>query len=226
MHPGPPDAPDPLANRDRRILRAAVASLAIAVAVIIFDLASRSSINHRIAELESAVDRQAQAVSGVQIRLTADKAREREIAALDTRVKLLAASVAALESGHFEAAPRDSDRSGPSLPQKPDDNQAREEETPLKISPQVEAAPSTGDTDKSCPWVVNLVSLYDQAAAERFAQRAKNLGIPVEQQVAQVNGKQVWRLQVAGFDSRDEASAYGDAHKGEIGLKKVWIFRR
>jgi hypothetical protein len=36
----------------------------------------------------------------------------------------------------------------------------------------------------------------------------------------------VWRLQVSGFDSRDQASAYGDANKTKLRLKNVWIFKR
>jgi len=213
-----------LATGDRRLLQLGLASLAVAGAIAVFDLASSSSINHRLGILENTVEQQAEAVAGVQIRLTADKARESVIDDLKAQVRELTVSVAALETGHIEPAARQpADAAAP-----PDhDRVVGQSAATVQVDSGAEATPPPVDKPaKKGPWVINLVSLYDQAAADRFAQRAKSMGIPVEQDRTLVKGKPVWRLQVSGFDSRDQASAYGDANKTKLSLKNVWIFKR
>jgi len=213
-----------LATGDRRLLQLGLASLAVAGAIAVFDLASSSSINHRLGILENTVEQQAEAVAGVQIRLTADKARESVIDDLKAQVRELTVSVAALETGHIEPAARQpADAAAP-----PDhDRVVGQSAATVQVDSGAEATPPPVDKPaKKGPWVINLVSLYDQAAADRFAQRAKSMGIPVEQDRTLVKGKAVWRLQVSGFDSRDQASAYGDANKTKLSLKNVWIFKR
>lgn len=76
------------------------------------------------------------------------------------------------------------------------------------------------------PWVINLVSLLDAAASQTFAQRARALGIQSEVKKVSVNARDVWRVQVAGFETREAAERFSDAHKAELGLKTVWIFRQ
>lgn len=213
-----------LATGDRRLLQLGLASLAVAGAIAVFDLASSSSINHRLGILENTVEQQAEAVAGVQIRLTADKARESVIDDLKAQVRELTVSVAALETGHIDPAARQpADAAAP-----PDhDRVVGQSAATVQVDSGAEATPPPVDKPaKKGPWVINLVSLYDQAAADRFAQRAKSMGIPVEQDRTLVKGKPVWRLQVSGFDSRDQASAYGDANKTKLSLKNVWIFKR
>lgn len=213
------------ATGDRRLLQLGLASLAVAGAIAVFDLASSSSINHRLGILENTVEQQAEAVAGVQIRLTADKARESVIDDLKAQVQELTVSVAALETGHIEPATQqhaDTDADAP--PEH--DRVAGQRSAAVQVDSGSEATPPVDKPAKKGPWVINLMSLYDQAAADRFAQRAKSMGIPVEQNRTLVKGKPVWRLQVSGFDSRDQASAYGDANKTKLSLKNVWIFKR
>jgi len=215
---------DRTATGDRRLLQLGLASLAVAGAIAVFDLASSASINHRLGILENTVEQQAEAVAGVQIRLTADKAREPLIDDLKAQVQELTVSVAALESGHIEPAtqqPADAD----APPEH--DRVVGQSAATVQVDSAPDATPPAIDKPaKKGPWVVNLVSLYDQAAADRFAQRAKSVGIPVEQNRTLVRGKPVWRVQVSGFDSRDQASAYGNANKSKLSLKKIWIFKR
>lgn len=216
---------------DRRMLHIGLASLAIAVAIVIFDLAGSASTRHRLAALEMAAHRQAEALADVQIRLTADRDKE-QLVSLDKRLDRLAVSVAALETvkllpaGSEAAVPSGTVHGDNRVLRAPAAAPGQSETSPETLSPPPvsAAAPAAGSGEGS--WVINLVSLYDQAAADRFARRAGDLGIAVEQNQAQVQGRPVWRLQIAGFASRNEALAYSEANKDKLGLKKVWIFKR
>jgi cell division septation protein DedD len=218
-------AQDGAAAGDRRLFQVGLASLAVAGAIAVFDLASSSSVNHRLGALESTVEQQAEAVAGVQIRLTADKARESVIDDLKAQVQELTVSVAALETGHIQATPSQENADAGSPPGPPPVASKSAPGAPADSGAKA-TPPRVDKPAKKGPWVINLVSLYDQAAADQFAQRAKSLGIPVEQNRTLVKDKPVWRVQVSGFDSHDQASAYGNANKTKLGLKNVWIFKR
>jgi cell division septation protein DedD len=213
-------------RRDRRTLQLGLASLAVAVAIAVFNLATQSSTSRRLSALEKATSQHAETLAGVQIRLTADKQQENQVAELRTRVNELAVAVAALETGQL--APAAGNVAAGTLPAtSPPQPEQDAEEHPLKISPTAAAAPDRGAAAvANGPWVLNLVSLYDQTAAEQFAAKARTAGIPVVQNQAQVKGKPVWRLQVSGFASREAASHYADANKHKLGVKNVWIFKR
>ncbi len=88
------------------------------------------------------------------------------------------------------------------------------------------ADPADADATVAGPWVINLVSLFDAAAAARFQQRARAQGIEVRQNRTQINGRPVWRLQVEGFASHAEAVAFSQTNKHKLGIDKVWIFQR
>jgi hypothetical protein len=215
------------ATGDRRMLMVGLASLAVAAAIVVFDLASSAGIHRRLGTLEAAVRKQALAIADTQIRVTADRAQASRISDLDARMNQLEASVAALEPVHIthttalpdkEPARRASGEAGGAAEPAP---------TPPGRSPPVEGKPRPPKpAAHGGRWVINLASLQDEAAATQFAQRAARLGIPVESNRTLVKGAPVWRLQISGFGTREEAAAYGDAHKARFGLKTVWIFRR
>ncbi len=211
---------------DRRVLQVGLASLAVAIAIVVFDLATTSTTTRRLSALEQASNLQAETLAGLQIRLSADKRQENQVTELSTRVNELAVAVAALETGRL--APADTEVTASTLPAKQSHQaDSGEEDRPLQISPgKTATAASAPEASGNGPWVLNLVSLFDQAAADQFAAKARSAGIPAEQSQAQVKGKQVWRVQVSGFSSREAASDYGDANKNKLGVKNVWIFKR
>jgi cell division septation protein DedD len=88
----------------------------------------------------------------------------------------------------------------------------------------VKSEPSI-EPKSSSPWVVNLVSLHDKAAATQFTEKARTRGIRADINQFDINGKQTWRVQVGGFSTRDEANAYGDTSKEKLGLSSVWIYK-
>jgi septal ring-binding cell division protein DamX len=81
-------------------------------------------------------------------------------------------------------------------------------------------------TTQGGPWVINLVSLADKPAADRFAARAEAKDIHVQQSQVTVKGKSYWRVQAGGFATADEAKAHADSIKTKLGLKDTWISRR
>jgi cell division septation protein DedD len=211
---------------DRRVLQVGLVSLAVAVAIVVFDLATTSSTSRRLSALEQATNLQAETLAGLQIRLSADRHQENQVTQLSTRINELAVAVAALETGRLAPAGREVTAGTlPTNQSRPPDS--AEEERPLQISPgEAATASAAPDASGGGPWVLNLVSLFDRAAADRFADKARSAGIPVEQNQATVKGKQVWRVQVSGFASREAASHYGDINKNKLGVRNVWIFKR
>jgi hypothetical protein len=75
-------------------------------------------------------------------------------------------------------------------------------------------------------WVINLLSDPDKALADRFADRARQGGVPVEQNRSEVKGRVFWRVQITGFETAGEARAHADEVKAKLRLKDVWIFKQ
>jgi cell division septation protein DedD len=213
------------AHTDRKLFQLALTSLVVAVTVVLYDFVSRAGIDRRIESLENTLHQQAEALAGVKIRVSAGGGWENRVADLNQRLDRLAVSVSALETGRFspketavERVPEPAPASAP-----PPEHKTVPHETKVAT---VSAAPAAPVARGNGPWVINLVSLYDRAAAERFVQRARAKGMRVDQDKVQVKGKPVWRLQVGGFETRAQAQAFGNASKAKLGLKSVWIFSR
>lgn len=80
--------------------------------------------------------------------------------------------------------------------------------------------------DKRGRWVINLASIQDKDAANRFAENAKTRGIAVEQSSVTFKGRKFWRIQIAGFSSAEDARVFADHAKQKLGLKDTWVMRR
>ncbi|GEM_PF-4638879 len=155
--------------------------------------------------------------------------RTKQLSSLNARVEELSSAFAALETRLAQAA----DQSPGSAPA---NHAAKSSSASVSTGSRVQAdrpvikttlaaRPAAALVDPAAPWVINLASLYDQAAAARFAQQAQAQGIPADTRPVSVNRRKVWRVQVGGFTNREEALAYAERHKGKLGLTKVWIFR-
>ena len=108
-----------------------------------------------------------------------------------------------------------------------------EEEIPVGES-RDEPATSATATDANPPqtslregrWVINLLSDPNKALAERFAARARDRGVPVEENRSEVKGRVFWRVQITGFGTMSEARAHAEEVKTKLRLKDVWIFKQ
>lgn len=108
------------------------------------------------------------------------------------------------------------------------DDQIAHDDTrqPAPAGENIGSAQAPAEINNQKPWVINVASLDNQAAADRFSTRAQAHGIPVQYQVVTVNGKQRWRIQVAGFSSPTEARINAGPIKEKLRLKSVWISQR
>jgi hypothetical protein len=88
------------------------------------------------------------------------------------------------------------------------------------------AADTRRRTPGQGPWVINLASIQDKDAADRFAARAKSKGITVEQNNVIFKGRKFWRIQVTGFLTSNEANAYAASTRKKLGLKETWVMKR
>ncbi len=102
------------------------------------------------------------------------------------------------------------------------------EDTGSKAAPEASQALMTADKPASStgPWVINLLSSPDKAYVERFSRNSGAAKQNAELNSATVNGRQYWRLQIAGFESYAAAKKHAGTVKQELGIKDVWIFRQ
>ena len=127
------------------------------------------------------------------------------------------------------AAATNADTDSSTETQSSGDKQARydqPEEPAAPVAEDVVAAPAVTEITDQGAWVINLASLDNQAAADRFSVRAQAKGIPVQQQIVSLKGKQHWRIRVTGFASLSEARSNAGPIKEKLGLKNVWISQR
>jgi len=81
-------------------------------------------------------------------------------------------------------------------------------------------------TSTNGPWVINLVSTPRKADADRLTEKALSKDIATEQQQITVKGTQYWRVQITGFPTAENARAYANTAKEQLGLKDTWIMKR
>ena len=102
-------------------------------------------------------------------------------------------------------------------------------ESPVARTATAERSTTTIDgvpaLSPSGPWIINLVSYYREEDARRFLRKARALEVPAESVAITSGEKPVWRLTVSGFRSAAEATEYGEAVKGKLGLTSVWVSR-
>ena len=75
-------------------------------------------------------------------------------------------------------------------------------------------------------WVINLASYASESiAAQKLADFGRK-GVTAEQSVASVNGKTIYRVRIAGFDTRKAATVRAKSIRQQLGLKETWITRQ
>jgi len=221
---------------DRRLFYIGLVSLVCATVILILDFADSARLKNRLSALEAGSRNQVNALTEMRERLTAVSAPGRALADLNARVETLTVSVAALDGRLAMAAPRESSEAAAmeKTPQVDSDSSASHEPVvppapeaaPADVAHDVEAVLDAPAEVGSAPWVINLVSLYDKQAADRFMATAESKGIRVKQSRVTVKGREVWRLQISGFETQQEARTYGAIASEKLGLKDVWVFKR
>ena len=99
---------------------------------------------------------------------------------------------------------------------------------PAGLADQVVTSVSVDDrdTEKHGPWVINLLSSPNKSDADRFAEKARKQGVPVEQSSIRLKGREYFRVQLTGFLTERQAGESAGPIKEKLRLKDVWIFKR
>lgn len=104
----------------------------------------------------------------------------------------------------------------------------------LQAKPQVSATTQSapaGSTESTAAagqsWVVNLATLSDNDAVEKFIQQANSAGLDVKAEQVAVNDKQMYRLSIPGVASFAEAKILAETAQKQLGLsQKPWIAKQ
>lgn len=90
-----------------------------------------------------------------------------------------------------------------------------------------EPAAASVDSAAAGSWVVNLATLSDSDAVNKFISKASNLGFDVRAEQVAVNDKQMYRLSIPGIASYGEAEKLAVAVQQQLGLsQKPWIAKQ
>jgi cell division septation protein DedD len=192
------------ARYHRTLFYIGVASLILAVSILILSFADRLRLENRLRALESTNDLSTKAIPLISSLNDLMDRSAKELTQLNDRIDTLDTLITAETQTTQDAI-------SPVT--------AETQTTQDAISPV-----GTGGTSLEGSWVINLLTLYDKTAANKFTEQARALGVRADTKEETVQGQQVWRIQVSGFPSREEATAYGETSKEKLDLSSVWIF--
>jgi hypothetical protein len=110
---------------------------------------------------------------------------------------------------------------------------ANAQEETTRTPPKAVAAAADGVQPDNAPsdagsggWVINLASYARESIAAQKLADFKRKGVNAEQTVATVNGKTIYRVRIAGFETRKSAAERAETVRAQLGLKETWITRR
>lgn len=216
----PPAGTPVTGNGNRALFYIGLLSLIAAVGILLFDFSNRTQLENRMSGLESGMDQQVSALTMLRARLTPMDSRTTELSELNARMDTLAISVATLETRILQETVQAKTVSTSTPEVAPGDTQAANDKTAAAAQTQPQGIGSDN------PWIINLLTLYDKASANQFMEKARAQGIRADTNQVSVQGQPVWRVQVSGFSTRDEASAYGDISREKLGLGSIWIYQK
>jgi len=210
----PPGGTPVTGNGNRTLFYIGLLSLIAAVGILAFDFSNRTHLENRISELEHS-------------QLIPMDGRTTELSALKARMDTLAISFATLETRIMQEAGQTTTTSTSTPEVSTGDSQPANRKTAAETLTKLTAAAQTQPQSigRDNPWVINLLTLYDKASANQFVEKARTQGIRADTKQISVEGQPVWRVQVSGFSTRDEASAYGDKSREKLGLSSVWVYK-
>ena len=233
----PVPKPDGAALTDRRLFYVGLVALVCAMLILILDFGDSARLKHRLSALEAGSRNHSAVLSEMRDRFAAVGEPGQALADLSARLDTLTVSVAALDGKLAAASPRASFEAAAmeKTPHPDNDASAGPEPVATPVAEPVVTAAAVREVEAvldapadapNGPWLINLVSLFDKAAADRFVATAESKGVRVTENRVTVKGREVWRLQIDGFATQQEARAYGATVSEKLGLKDVWVFKR
>jgi cell division septation protein DedD len=206
------------ARYHRTLFYIGVASLILAVGILILSFADRLRLENRLRALESTNDLSTKAIPLISSLNDLMDRSAKELTQLNDRIDTLDTLITAETQTTQDAI-------SPVTAETQTSQDAISPVTAETQTTQDAISPvGTGGTSLEGSWVINLLTLYDKTAANKFTEQARALGVRADTKEETVQGQQVWRIQVSGFPSREEATAYGETSKEKLDLSSVWIF--
>jgi hypothetical protein len=220
--------------------------LVVAVSIITADYLRVFGLDSRVAALESLVGSHDAELARFQSRLyaydaagdVADEYRAPVKSGTSVSVPEPEVSAVALLQENAFATSAITDTAGISNTGEsagfPSTSQSGEEETTAAMIVEPAGLPGqdvaavyvdSQDAEKRGPWVINLLSSPKKSDADRFADKARKQGIPVEQGSIRLKGREFFRVQLTGFLTEKQAEESARPVKDKLGLKDVWIFK-
>ena len=94
--------------------------------------------------------------------------------------------------------------------------------------PATQASVETGTVPiGQSSWIVNLATLSDNAAVDKFIKKANSVGLVVQAEEVAVNDKLMYRLSIPGITSYEEAQKLAATAQTQLGLsQKPWIAKQ
>jgi hypothetical protein len=99
------------------------------------------------------------------------------------------------------------------------------QEKPIEPAPEIRQDSLPSQT-RMGDWVINLASYASESIAARKLADFERKGVTAEQVAATVNGKTIYRVRIAGFDTRKAATARAEAIRRQLGLAETWVTRQ
>ncbi len=72
-------------------------------------------------------------------------------------------------------------------------------------------------------WVIQLISVGDADKAARLARGLRESGYPAESEIGRADGRRLYRLKLAGFESREDAQSIATRLTGRFGINRPWV---
>lgn len=239
---GVPDAAD--AGWKMMVLPAVLASLVVVVLVAAVAILLAQHVDRELTDLRSTLDR-------LSARLDASERRSARVANLESTLSYLTARTDRLHQAVVDlrlgpSAAADTGEASPKVPNggaKAVPAITEGESVPrVGRSTEAAAAPSVPSRQLQPPtappapesaaaagseasWEIVLMSLRNEASADRVIAKGRSLQIPVRKYRTKSGARGFWRLGVPGFASLEAARAYAEKVKPMLGLSNVWIVR-
>jgi len=97
--------------------------------------------------------------------------------------------------------------------------------TQYELPAPLETLPAGAMHGSGGDWVINLVSVYSESAAGNEMARLHKMGIDAEVAVSTVKDRQLYRIRLSGFASRDEALQKKEQLARQYGIKDAWVHK-
>lgn len=223
-------------DENRKLFILGLVILGVVVLVLLFNMVKISVLSNRVAVLESNTGQPIAIQPDAGQAQASTEHLDKRLDQINSRLDSLVALNTSLETRmqHLEDAPKSQPET---RPQRRQTAPVKTAEASVASAPVVTASrtaplttPATTPTatreSKAGDWVINLMTLYDETAAQGVVTRAHDRGVQAHANTATIRGTQAWRIQVTGFDTRAAARTYSVDVMKKLGLKSVWIFRQ